>query len=58
MTPLSKENGRAIHQPAPTFDTLSTSAEPLYTGIKVIDLLEPYAKQIAQAKKQALQVKG
>ena len=44
MTPLSKENGRAIHQPAPTFDNLSTSAEPLYTGIKVIDLLEPYAK--------------
>ena len=44
MTPLSKENGRAIHQPAPTFDTLSTSAEPLDTGIKVIDLLEPYAK--------------
>jgi len=44
MTPLSTENGRAIHQPAPTFDNLSTSAEPLYTGIKVIDLLEPYAK--------------
>ena len=44
MTPLSKENGRAIHQRAPTFDNLSTSAEPLYTGIKVIDLLEPYAK--------------
>ena len=44
MTPLSKENGRAIHQPSPTFDNLSTSAEPLYTGIKVIDLLEPYAK--------------
>ena len=44
MTPLSTDNGRAIHQPAPTFDNLSTSAEPLYTGIKVIDLLEPYAK--------------
>ena len=44
MTQLSKDNGRGIHQPAPTFDNLSTSAEPLYTGIKVIDLLEPYAK--------------
>ncbi|MFM7639135.1 MAG: F0F1 ATP synthase subunit beta [Bacteroidota bacterium] len=44
MQELSKDNGRGIHQPAPTFDNLSTSAEPLYTGIKVIDLLEPYAK--------------
>jgi len=44
MKELSKEGGRSIHQPAPTFENLSTSAEPLYTGIKVIDLLEPYAK--------------
>lgn len=44
MTPLDNANGRAIHQPAPTFDNLSTTTEPLYTGIKVIDLLEPYAK--------------
>jgi F-type H+-transporting ATPase subunit beta len=35
---------RAIHQKAPRFEDLSTAAEPLYTGIKVIDLLEPYAK--------------
>jgi F-type H+-transporting ATPase subunit beta len=33
-----------IHRPAPKFDQLSTSTEVLYTGIKVIDLLEPYAK--------------
>jgi F-type H+-transporting ATPase subunit beta len=44
MKEISKEGGRAIHQTAPTFENLSTSAEPLYTGIKVIDLLEPYAK--------------
>jgi len=41
---LSKEGGRAIHQVAPKFEDLSTASEPLYTGIKVIDLLEPYAK--------------
>jgi F-type H+/Na+-transporting ATPase subunit beta len=33
-----------IHRAAPTFDELSTSAEMLETGIKVIDLLAPYAK--------------
>ncbi len=33
-----------IHRDAPKFDELSTSAEVLYTGIKVIDLLEPYVK--------------
>ncbi len=33
-----------IHRGAPNFDQLSTSQEVLYTGIKVIDLLEPYAK--------------
>jgi len=41
---LSEPISRPIHAEAPKFDTLSTSAEPLYTGIKVIDLLEPYAK--------------
>ncbi len=35
---------RPIHRDAPRFEDLSTSAEPLYTGIKVIDLIEPYAK--------------
>ena len=35
---------RAIHQPAPEFADLSIRSEILYTGIKVIDLLEPYSK--------------
>ena len=33
-----------IHRHAPTYEELSTSSEILYTGIKVIDLLEPYVK--------------
>lgn len=41
---LDNTNGRSIHQEAPKFENLSTQSEPLYTGIKVIDLLEPYAK--------------
>jgi len=41
---LPKENGLPIHRDAPRFDQLSTSSEILYTGIKVIDLIEPYAK--------------
>ncbi len=34
----------SIHRSAPKFEDLSTSSEVLYTGIKVIDLIEPYAK--------------
>ena len=41
---LNRDNLRPIHQPAPEFDDLAISQEILYTGIKVIDLLEPYAK--------------
>ena len=41
---LKRESMRAIHQPAPKFDDLSISSEILYTGIKVIDFLEPYLK--------------
>ena len=33
-----------IHRQAPLFEDLSTSSEVLFTGIKVIDLLEPYVK--------------
>jgi F-type H+-transporting ATPase subunit beta len=33
-----------IHRAAPKFEELATSAEVLFTGIKVIDLLEPYVK--------------
>ena len=38
------ENGLPIHRSAPKFEELSTSTEVLFTGIKVIDLIEPYAK--------------
>ncbi|MFE4712111.1 MULTISPECIES: F0F1 ATP synthase subunit beta [Paenibacillus] len=38
------EQKNPIHRLAPTFDELSTQAEILETGIKVIDLLAPYAK--------------
>ena len=41
---LNDENERPIHQPAPPFEDLAISQEILYTGIKVIDLLEPYSK--------------
>ena len=41
---LNNENERPIHQPAPPFEDLAISQEILYTGIKVIDLLEPYSK--------------
>ncbi len=38
------EGGYEIHRKAPSFEELTTSREVLYTGIKVIDLLEPYVK--------------
>ena len=41
---LDKSNGLPIHRKAPKFEDLSTSAEVLFTGIKVIDLIEPYVK--------------
>ena len=37
-------NGLPIHRSAPRFEDLSTSTEVLFTGIKVIDLIEPYSK--------------
>ena len=36
--------GMSIHRDAPKFEDLSTATEVLFTGIKVIDLIEPYAK--------------
>jgi len=39
-----KEGGYPIHRDAPRFEDLSTSTEVLFTGIKVIDLIEPYSK--------------
>ena len=42
--PLTKAGGYEIHRKPPKFDDLSTEKEILYTGIKVIDLIEPYSK--------------
>ncbi|MGO4682550.1 F0F1 ATP synthase subunit beta [Hyphomicrobium sp. 2TAF46] len=42
--PIKSNSVRAIHQPAPTFDDQATEAQILVTGIKVVDLLAPYAK--------------
>ena len=41
---VTKENAYSIHKPPPKFEDLSTETEILYTGIKVIDLIEPYSK--------------
>ena len=41
---VNKEGGYPIHREAPKFEDLSTSSEVLFTGIKVIDLVEPYSK--------------
>jgi F-type H+-transporting ATPase subunit beta len=42
--PVTAESMRAIHQEAPLYTDQSTEAEILVTGIKVVDLLAPYAK--------------
>ena len=42
--PVKDEAQRAIHQEAPTYTDQSTEAQILVTGIKVVDLLAPYAK--------------
>ncbi len=39
-----KKGGAPIHRMAPKFEDLSTATEVLFTGIKVIDLIAPYAK--------------
>lgn len=41
---FDREGACPIHREAPKFEELSTAEEVLYTGIKVIDLLEPYCK--------------
>ena len=41
---VDNTNGMPIHRDAPKFEDLSTATEVLFTGIKVIDLIEPYAK--------------
>jgi len=42
--PKAGKDGLSIHRSAPKFEDLSVSTEVLFTGIKVIDLIEPYAK--------------
>ncbi|MEM1360838.1 MAG: F0F1 ATP synthase subunit beta [Pseudomonadota bacterium] len=42
--PVDSNEVRSIHQPAPEFQEQATESEVLVTGIKVIDLLAPYAK--------------
>ena len=41
-TPVEADDYWPIHRPAPKFEEQSTTAEMLETGIKVIDLIEPY----------------
>lgn len=41
---VDQSKGYSIHRNPPKYEDLSTSTEVLFTGIKVIDLLEPYAK--------------
>ncbi len=42
--PIKTKASRAIHQPAPSYAEQATDAQILVTGIKVVDLLAPYAK--------------
>ena len=44
LPPIKANKRSAIHRQPPLYEDLSTEAEPLYTGIKVIDLLCPYLK--------------
>ena len=44
LGPVKTSTRRAIHQPAPSYSDQSTEAQILVTGIKVVDLLAPYAK--------------
>ncbi|WP_165041932.1 F0F1 ATP synthase subunit beta [Dysgonomonas sp. ZJ709] len=44
MSSLDKTGGSPIHREPPKFEELQTSREVLFTGIKVVDLLAPYAK--------------
>ena len=44
MRPLGKQGAHPIHREPPKFEDLTTTIEVLFTGIKVIDLLEPYSK--------------
>merc|ERR1712194_827689 len=44
LGPIGAKENYPIHRPAPAFTEMNTSAAQLLTGIKVVDLLAPYAK--------------
>ena len=44
LGPVDAEKRYPIHRPAPSIEEIDTSTEILETGIKVIDLIEPYSK--------------
>ena len=44
LRPLNKGAANPIHREPPKFEDLSTTTEVLFTGIKVIDLIEPYSR--------------
>jgi len=44
ISKLPKDGGYEIHRKPPKFEDLTTEKEVLFTGIKVIDLIEPYSK--------------
>lgn len=44
LADVDNSEGYPIHREAPKYEELSTSTEVFFTGIKVIDLIEPYAK--------------
>ena len=44
LGPIESQKKYSIHRPPPPFESLSTRREMFETGIKVIDLLEPYSK--------------
>src|SRR5690606_28218040 len=44
LSKLSRDHQYPIHRKAPQFEDLVTTEEVLFTGIKVIDLLQPYLK--------------
>ncbi|OFZ54520.1 MAG: F0F1 ATP synthase subunit beta [Bdellovibrionales bacterium RIFOXYC1_FULL_54_43] len=44
MGPVKTKKTYPIHRPAPTFRDQSVTVQPFFTGIKVVDLLAPYAR--------------
>jgi F-type H+/Na+-transporting ATPase subunit beta len=44
LKPIESKKVNSIHREPPLYENLSTQSEVLYTGIKVIDLIEPYSK--------------